>query len=242
MSEANPNARPPQAFDLAFLTGLEEVTEVLLIRHGQQEVDIAGPVGQTIDPPLSERGLLQADLLGQWLATRRISAVYASELRRAHQTAAAVAKYQAQAGYPGDAVLVVEDLREVEIFRDIPPDKTAAEYFGRDVLAGMRRRMMIEKSWDVYPASEPSLDFRRRVINAVEGVIARHPGERIAVVCHGGVINAYAGHVIGAKYDMFFRPAHTSVSIVAAAEDRRALHLLNDVRHLETPEGSVRTY
>jgi len=44
----------------------------------------------------------------------------------------------------------------------------------------MRRRMMVEKSWDVYPDSEPSLAFRRRAINAVEAVIARHPGERVA--------------------------------------------------------------
>lgn len=239
MSEPNPNARPPQAFDLAFITGLEDVTEVLLIRHGQQSYDFAGPVGDAVDPPLSERGLMQAEALGQWLSTRPIAAIYASPLRRAFQTATAVAKGQ---GRPPESITVMNDLREVEIFRDIPQDQTAVEVFGRDLLAGMRRRMMVEKSWDVYPASEPSLAFRRRAINAVEAVIARHPGERVAVVCHGGVINAYIGHVIGSKYDMFFRPAHTSVSVVAAAEDRRALHALNDLRHLETPEGDLRSY
>ncbi|HZQ34642.1 MAG TPA: histidine phosphatase family protein [Dehalococcoidia bacterium] len=239
MSEPNPNARPPQAFDLAFITGLEDVTEVLLIRHGQQAFNFGGPVGEAVDPPLSERGLMQADALGQWLSTRPIAAIYASQLRRAFQTAAAVAKGQ---GRPPESITIVEDLREVEVFRDIPQDKTAMEYFGPDLLAGMRRRMMVEKSWDVYPASESSLEFRRRAINAVEAVIARHPGERVAVVCHGGVINAYIGHIIGSKYDMFFRPAHTSVSVVAAAEDRRALHALNDLRHLETPEGDLRSY
>ncbi len=239
MSEPNPNARPPQAFDLAFLTGLENVTEVLLIRHGQQSYNFAGPIGEAVDPPLSERGLMQAEALGQWLGARPIAAIYASQLQRAFQTASAVAWGQ---GLTPAAITVIEDLREVEIFRDIPQDKTTVEYFGRDLLAGMRRRMMVEKSWDVYPASEPSLAFRRRAINAVEALIARHPGERVAVVCHGGVINAYIGHVIGSKYDMFFRPAHTSVSVVAAAEDRRALHALNDLRHLETPEGDLRSY
>lgn len=239
MSEANPNARPPQAFDLAFITGLEDVTEVLLIRHGQQAFNFAGPVGESVDPPLSDRGLMQAEALGQWLSTRPIAAIYASPLRRAFQTATAVAKGQ---GCPTESITVMADLREVEIFRDIPQDRPVADYFGRDLLAGMRRRMMVEKSWDVYPASEPSLEFRRRAINAVEAVIARHAGERVAVVCHGGVINAYIGHVIGSKYDMFFRPAHTSISVVAAAEDRRALHALNDLRHLETPEGDLRSY
>ena len=238
MSDPNPNARLPQVFDLAFLTGLDEVTEVLLVRHGQQAMDISGPIGLTVDPPLSERGLLQADLLGRHYATLQIDAIYSSQLRRAHQTATALAK--GQAAKP--SVEVVEDLREVEIFRDIPQEKPAAEYFGRDFLNGVRQRMLAEKSWDIYPASEPSLEFRRRAINAIEGIIYRHKAGRIAIVCHGGVINAFAGHVIGSKYDMFFRPAHTSVTIVAAAHDRRALHALNDVRHLETPEGDMRSY
>jgi hypothetical protein len=37
---------------------------------------------------------------------------------------------------------------------------------------------------------------------------------------------------------MFFRPAHTSVNVVAGAEGIRALYSLNDVRHLMTAEGS----
>jgi hypothetical protein len=36
---------------------------------------------------------------------------------------------------------------------------------------------------------------------------------------------------------MFFRPAHTSINIIAAAEGVRALHRLNDVQHLRTAEG-----
>jgi len=236
MTTLNPHARPPQIFDMAFLTGLDDITEVLLIRHGQQEIDFGGPVGLIVDPPLSERGLLQAKLLGEGLSTRRIDAIYASRLRRAHQTASAVAKHQ------DAAVEVVEDLREVELFRDIPAEKTALEYYGRPLLDGIRHRMVVEKSWDVYPASEGSNEFRRRAINAVEAIIARHGSGRIAVVCHGGVINAYIGHVIGSHFDMFFRPAHTSVSIVAAGHDRRALHALNDVRHLQTEAGDVRSH
>lgn len=231
MTQPNPNARPPQVFDLAFLTGQPDVTEVLLIRHGQQETDFGGPVGAIVDPPLSERGLMQAELLGRLLSTKRIDAIYASTLRRAQQTAAAVAKHQRK------EVAIVADLREVEMFRDIPPDKTALEFLGKEQLAGIRRRMLIEKSWDVYPYSESSLEFRRRTINAVEGIIAQHDNQRIAIVCHGGVINAYVGHLIGSPYDMFFRPAHTSVSTVAAGGDRRALHFLNDVRHLEEEDG-----
>jgi broad specificity phosphatase PhoE len=233
MSESSPSARTPGVFDMAFLTGVPDLTEVLLIRHSQQEMDFAGPVGLTIDPPLSERGLQQAEALGAALSTRHIDAIYASNLRRAQQTAAPIGRHQEK------PVTIVEDLREVEIFRDIPAEKTAAEFMGREIMLGIRERMLVEKSWDVYPHSEGSLEFRRRSINAVEGIIALHPGERVAVVCHGGVINAYVGHVIASRYDMFFRPAHTSISVVAAGHGRRALHLLNDVRHLEAAEGEL---
>ena len=67
-------------------------------------------------------------------------------------------------------------------------------------------------------------------------------GERIIIVCHGGVINAYTGHIIRTDVDMFFRPAHASVSIVVAGEGRRVVRLLNDTHHLSTAEGDFATY
>ena len=59
-------ARSPMVFDRAFLTGVEDVTQIILVRHGEQYIADArgGPFGETIDPPLSERGLRQARLVG----------------------------------------------------------------------------------------------------------------------------------------------------------------------------------
>ena len=56
------------------------------------------------------------------------------------------------------------------------------------------------------------------------------------------VINAYTGHIVKSPYDMFFRPAHASVSIVLAGQGRRVVRLLNDTHHLSTAEGDVATY
>jgi len=230
-------ARPPGVFDQAFLTGVPNVTEVLLIRHGQQEIDVhAATVGDWIDPPLSEQGTLQARLLGEALSLKPIDAVFASRLKRAWQTAEQVARQQ------GIAVEYLDDLREVEVFRDVPPEKTALEFLGKELLEAVRERMLNERNWDVYPLSESSYDLTKRAVNAVETAIAKNAGERIAVVCHGGVINAYLGHIIGTRYDMFFRPAHTSVSIVVSGEGRRVLRLLNDTHHLTTAEGEFATY
>lgn len=223
--------RLPGPFDIAFLSNMERVTELLLIRHGQQHFDVNGPVAELLDPPLSDLGRSQARLVGMALSTERIDRVYASPLRRALDTGREIARHHRL------EPVVVDDLREVGIFEEVPHDKTPLEYIGREVLAGARERMITEKSWDVYPYSEASFAFRKRVINAIEGIIVSHENERVAIACHGGVINAYIGHIIGTRYDMFFRPAHTSINVVAAGDGRRALYRLNDVHHLMTPEG-----
>ncbi|KAA0236937.1 MAG: histidine phosphatase family protein [Dehalococcoidia bacterium] len=229
-----PPARNPMIFDRAFLTGVEGVTELVFVRHGEQFIPDprSGPVGDTFDPPLSERGQQQARLVGERFSTQKVDAVYASPLKRALDTGVQIARHHRL------EPVVLPDLREVEIFRDIPRDKSAHDFLGAALLAGLRERMLNEKKWDVYPYSESSFEFRKRTVNAVEAILAESEGKRVVIACHGGVINAYIGHIIGAQYDMFFRPAHTSVSIVAAGEGIRALHSLNDVRHLETAEGS----
>lgn len=228
--------RTPGVFDQAFLTGAENVTEVLLIRHAQQEYDAEGPVGDLVDPPLSEQGKLQARLLGEALSTTRLDAVYTSPLRRAADTAHSIAPHHSL------QMETVTDLREVEVFRDVPGDKTLREFLGKELLGATRERMLHERSWDVYPYSESSYDFRKRSVNAIELCIAQHTGGRIAVVCHGGVINIYTGHIIRSSIDMFFRPAHTSISIVVAGDGRRVLRLLNDTHHLTTAEGDAVSY
>ncbi|MDP3768919.1 MAG: histidine phosphatase family protein [Dehalococcoidia bacterium] len=241
MNEANSEAkrtraRRPSVFDQAFLTGVEGVTEVLLIRHAQQQLDPQGPVGEFFDPPLSDQGRLQARLLGEALSTMALDAIFSSNLQRAAETAREVARHHRLEPQ------VLEGLREVEVFRDVPRDQRADQFLGKELLEAVRQRMLNERSWDVYPYSEPSAEFRKRAINAVEQAIATHEAERIAIVCHGGVINAYVGHIIGSPYDMFFRPAHTAVSVVIAGAGQRVLRSLNDVHHLRTAEGEFHSY
>ncbi|OAI44076.1 hypothetical protein AYO38_02285 [bacterium SCGC AG-212-C10] len=227
-------ARPPQIFDRAFLTGMDGVTQLILVRHGEQEIPDPrrGPVGDTFDPPLSERGISQARLVGERFSTENVDAVYASPLKRAYETGFQIARHHRLEPQ------IIHDLREVEVFRNVPADKSAVEYMGEPLLLGIRERFLRERSWDVYPHSESSFEFRKRTVNAIESIIAVNEGKRVVVACHGGVINAFVGHIIGSPYDMFFRPAHTSVSIVNAANGVRALQSLNDVLHLVSGEES----
>ena len=218
-----------------YLLGVEGVTEVLLVRHAEQASDLAAPVGEFRDPPLSERGEEQARLVGEALSSTHLAAVFSSGLQRALKTAEAIAGHQQL------DVQVIEDLREHETFRDIPDDQTALQAMPRELLRGLTERLLAERSVDVYPYSETSYDFRKRAVNAVEQAIASQRAERIAVVCHSGVINIYVGHILKSPYDLFFGPNHASINVIAAGDGRRVVRSLNDARHLQTPDGDLRT-
>lgn len=225
----------PSPLDVAFLSNRPGVTELILIRHAQQRLDLAGPIGGFLDPALSEVGRQQARLVGAALSLTRIEAVYTSPLLRARETAEEIARHHRL------DVVCIPDLTEVAVFRDAPQHLSSTEFLGSEELSRLRHRFTFERTWDVYPHSESSAEFRRRVMNAIESIISRHADQRVAVVCHGGVINAYVSYVVGSKFDMLFRPAHTSISIMAAADGIHTLYTLNDVHHLNVDGGDIRT-
>jgi probable phosphoglycerate mutase len=114
-AEAQPQSqgRPPGVFDEAFLTGIEGVTEVLLIRHAQQKIDPYGVAADWVDPELTEHGQAQARLLAQALSTTHIDAIFASPLKRTQGTAQPLAEVHRL------PIATVDDLREVEVFREV---------------------------------------------------------------------------------------------------------------------------
>jgi probable phosphoglycerate mutase len=239
-SESSPHrpepVRAPGGLDLAFLTDEPGVCELILVRHGQQALpdrkDVR--VGDVVDPPLSELGRRQAELVGARFARRRIDAVYSSHLARAYDTGRAVAVHH------GLEPEVYEDLREVEVFTGLPADRRAVDVLGADLLAGIRDRMARERRWDVYPGSETSAAFRNRVVNRIDAIAASNPGRRVVVACHGGVINAYAAELLGHRHDMLIRPGHTAVNVfLAGSHGRRAIQVLGDVAHLEHDDELV---
>jgi broad specificity phosphatase PhoE len=226
------------AIDRAFLTYEEEATELILVRHGQQEFPdpAVAKVGDWVDPPLSALGRRQATAIGRLLASERVDAVFSSDLLRARDTGQAIAEHH------GLEVRVQHDLREIETFRDLPRDVSPTEAVGELILQGARERFVRLRTWDVYPYTERNDEFRHRTINVIEGILVLHPGQRVVVACHGGVINAYIGEMLGLATAMFFRPAHASVHRVRAHEQTRSLACLNDTHHLTYEGESLVTY
>ena len=226
-----PPAPPPPShpLDRSFLTNTEGVTELVLVRHGQQDFPTdpkVASVAEWVDPPLSAIGNRQAAAVGDSMVGERINAVYASNLERARETGHQIARHH------GLEVTILDELREIELFRDLPEGTSLLDAVDPILLRGARERFVRERRWDVYPFSETGEEFRHRVLMAVEGILATHEGERVVVACHGGVINAVAGSWLGLAEDMFFRPAHASVHRIGALGERRVIWSLNETHHL----------
>ncbi len=90
---------------------------------------------------------------------------------------------------------------------------------------------MVEGNFDdngVDPA-----EFRAGVVTAMEHIITGNPGGSVAVVCHGGVINAYLAHILGIDRALWFEPKYTSIHrVLASRRGDRSLETLNETAHL----------
>jgi probable phosphoglycerate mutase len=65
---------------------------IAFVRHGQTELNRSGRLQGRLDAALSELGIGQAAALGRGFATEPVVRVYSSPLRRARDTAAAIAR------------------------------------------------------------------------------------------------------------------------------------------------------
>jgi probable phosphoglycerate mutase len=191
--------------------------ELLIIRHGLPvRIDDAGGPA---DPELSEQGHEQARRMADWLRTEKITAVYTSPMRRARQTAEPLAE-----AFGVDPV-VDDELAEFDRGQHfyVPIEELKAARDPR-YEALMRGEQMTE----VDPFT-----FREVVTVAIERVIEANRGGTVAIVCHGGVINAYASHVLGIEFPLFFQPHYTSINrFLASSAGHRSVASLNEVGHL----------
>ena len=160
------------------------MTEIWLVRHGETPWNVEGRVQGWEDIGLNENGIAQAQSLAQHVSRRQqagdtLQAIYSSDLKRAHHTASIVAASI-------DLPLGVEvGIRE--------------RHFG--VLQGLIYKEMEQhqpEAYRIWRSRDPKLDlpngeslgvFHDRVVDAINRLAAKHVGERIMVVSHGGAMD-----------------------------------------------------
>jgi len=212
--------------DNPFAASFEGMCEILLVRHGEQKFHENIKLGDALDAPLSELGQKQAKAVGERLAHARIGLVFCSPMSRAHDTARAIARHH------NLEPIVRDDLREIDLWQKAPQDKGLLEIYSKEELAEIYREVSRARKHSAYPHVEDVEGFKTRVVGAIDRIAEEGVGHRVVVACHGGVINAYLSHLFGSAYDHLVNVHHTSITVIRAADTRRAVLTVNDYSHV----------
>lgn len=200
------------------------MNRLLIARHGETDWNREGRWQGFSDQPLNPLGRRQARALAGRLDGAGIAALYASDLARAEQTAAAVS------ARTGLAVTADRRLREIDV----------------GAWSGLSREQVRARdpgayaAWECgelerYPEGESFAELRRRTAEAFAEIGARHPGQTVAVVCHGGSIRTITAELLqmpAGGHRLLRTGPNCSVSVFERDNGRMRLVQYNDDAHV----------
>lgn len=207
------------------------MTEIYLIRHAEAEGNIYRRAHGAYDGRVSPKGRRQIEALAERFRGVHIDALYSSGLIRTRQTAGAVL---AAHELP---LLTEPGLREIDMgpWEDRPWGNLT--YLYPEAMAAFNND---PERWQV-PGAETFQETRRRMMDTVAGLAARHPGQTVACVSHGTAIRALVSGLLGVPSREIYRVPHgdnTSVTLLRAENGGISVEYFNDNSHL-TPELST---
>jgi len=205
------------------------VTEIILVRHGETEWNVAEVFRGQIDIDLSARGVRQAELLAGYLSTSAIEAIYSSPLKRALKTAE-----------------IIANSHNLKV--NVEPDLIDFN-FGR--WQGLSHQEVKEKDGDLYarwtahpekarmPGGETLADVRKRVIRVRNKVIENHRGT-IVIVGHRVVNKVMVCALLGLDDSHFWkiRQDTCGISIFTYQNEQFILTRHNDTSFLKSIVGA----
>ena len=218
--------------------------ELVLIRHGEPEWVRDGL--NVVDPPLTERGRVQAERVGAELSGEYFDEIIISPLLRARQTAAPLLTAQ---GRPETVEAFLEEIREPNWHGT--PVELARTAYEED------RARASEDRWNgLSGGGEPPRDFVERVRSGAEAYWSSRgmyrakqtlplwhidaADRRVAVFAHAGTNGVLLCHLLGLdpvpwEWDRFVTH-HASITRLSTMQMRDgytfSLNRLSDVEHL----------
>jgi probable phosphoglycerate mutase len=208
------------------------MTELILIRHGVTAWNRERRFQGQIDIPLDDEGHWQAGRLAAALASEPLSAVYASDLSRAWHTARPLAETL------GLAPTAEPRLRER--FYGAFEGRTFDE-LQRDAAEDFARWRARDPDFALPGGGETLRVLYARVEALLLALARRHPGERIAAVTHGGVLDcAYrVATGLGLSEPRHHELLNASVNRIAFDGERFSLVSWGEVEHLRRADDAI---
>ncbi|WBY02920.1 histidine phosphatase family protein [Ramlibacter tataouinensis] len=190
-------------------------TTILAIRHGETAWNSDGRYQGQADVALNAAGREQATRVARALAQEGVDAVYSSDLARAAQTARMLAE---QAGVP---LRLDADLREQHfgVFQGLLAREIEARW------PEAHRRWLRREPDFGPPDGETRRCFSERCVGAVRRLAGEHPGQTLAIVCHGGVLDCLYRAAQGLLLDVPRTWALDNAAISRLRFDGRGLHI-----------------
>jgi broad specificity phosphatase PhoE len=218
-SDPSGPALPIQVPTLTPRPAVPPATRLLLIRHAEVEASYQGVFGGRIDMDLSPRGHDQAATLARYLDTKPVGATYASPMKRVQQTLAPFLHN----GAPKPVIL--PDLREVDFgdWTGLSWDQVQAKF-------GVSAFSWLEcLACGGIANAECGETFRDRVEPCLERILAEHPGQQVAIFCHGGVIRMVLSILLRWPLSSMamFEIEYASLTQIALLPHKPRLQLLN---------------
>jgi broad specificity phosphatase PhoE len=164
------------------------MTKIFLVRHGATDWNITKRAQGHADIELNAEGHRQAITAAQELSHLDIDAVYASDLKRAVDTATPIADAH------GLEVKVEKRFREIDQgeWEGLTVDEIMAKW---PDLWGPARH------YNARPGGESPQQVRDRSLAALRDVAEAHPDDSIVIVSHGGTIRWLSAEALG--YDEY---------------------------------------
>ena len=201
-------------------------TRLFLIRHGQSTWNSEHRIQGQLDPPLSDEGRRQAELIGGRLLGRSFVGFYSSDLKRALETAEVIGaiirqRPRSHAGLREIFLGEWEGLNTQEIAERFPEAWA---------------RWVEEPDWDVVPGGEGAALFEARVAGTLDEIFRLYTHGDVLVVTHGGVIQIALHRLMGRpSRGLFpFKIQNASITLIEKRDGRMVIGGVNDVAHLES--------
>ena len=203
-------------------------TRFCFVRHGETPWNAERRIQGHTDIGLDPEGVQQAALAGRWLANGgpRPLHLYSSDLLRARLTAEPLA---AALGLPIRFVPALRE-RRYGLFEGLTYDEARARY--PDDYAAFEHR---QPDYAFPQGGESLRTFFARVTGALQALHAAHPGETVAVVTHGGVLDIINRFVRGNPLELprDFHIPNTGLNWVLASSAGWRIESWAETRHLD---------
>ncbi len=210
-----------------------QVTRIIAIRHGETAWNADTRIQGHLDIPLNQTGRWQAQRLARSLSSETLDAIYSSDLARAFETASAISQHHPELA--GREPTQMPSLRE-RCFGTFE-GQTWSEI---ETLWPDQARRWRSRDLDFSPEGGESLvALHSRIESAVDSIAQQHPGQQIALVAHGGVMDVLyrLANRLDLQAPRTWELGNTAVNRLLWSPEGLSLIGWSDTRHLD--QGSL---